>query len=503
MARLFGTDGVRGVANVDLTCELAYRLGQASVAFMGKTIVLGKDTRKSGDMLEAAVVAGITSAGGDALLAGVIPTPAVALLTRELHADGGIVISASHNPPEYNGIKFFDAQGFKLPDSVEDQIEQFIAEGGLEGAVERVLQQGEEASMPAGALVGVAVEVEDACEMYIDHVVNSIQAQGVDFSGLHVALDTGHGASSLTSAEALRRLGAEVTVINDDFDGNDINVECGSTHLGPLSELMAESGADVGIAHDGDADRVMMLAADGTEIDGDMMEAVLAIDLKNRGCLPGNVAVSTVMTNLGFVHAMREAGIEVLQTKVGDRYVLEAMRKNRGCLPGNVAVSTVMTNLGFVHAMREAGIEVLQTKVGDRYVLEAMREGGYVLGGEQSGHMILLEHNSTGDGLMTACQFLAAVRRSEKPVEEAIKVMVRFPQTLINVRVKDKHALDGNEAIWGAVRTAEEAMGDSGRVLVRTSGTEPLVRVMVEAETQDVADAHARTIADVVEAQLA
>lgn len=456
MARLFGTDGVRGVANVDLTCELAYRLGQASVAFMGKTIVLGKDTRKSGDMLEAAVVAGITSAGGDALLAGVIPTPAVALLTRELHADGGIVISASHNPPEYNGIKFFDAQGFKLPDAVEDEIEQFIAEGGLEGAVERVLKQGEEASMPAGALVGVAVEVEDACEMYIDHVVNSIQAQGIDFSGLHVALDTGHGASSLTSAEALRRLGAEVTVINDDFDGNDINVECGSTHLGPLSELMAESGADVGIAHDGDADRVMMLAVDGTEIDGDMMEAVLAVDLKNRGCLPGNVAVSTVMTNLGFVHAMREAGIEVLQTKVGDRYVLEAMR-----------------------------------------------EGGYVLGGEQSGHMILLEHNSTGDGLMTACQFLAAVRRSEKPVEEAIKVMTRFPQTLINVRVKEKHALDGNEAIWGAVRTAEEAMGDSGRVLVRTSGTEPLVRVMVEAETQDVADAHARTIADVVEAQLA
>lgn len=456
MARLFGTDGVRGVANVDLTCELAYRLGQASVAFMGKTIVLGKDTRKSGDMLEAAVVAGITSAGGGALLAGVIPTPAVALLTRELHADGGIVISASHNPPEYNGIKFFDAQGFKLPDAVEDEIEQFIAEGGLEGAVERVLKQGEEASMPAGALVGVAVEVEDACEMYIDHVVNSIQAQGIDFSGLHVALDTGHGASSLTSAEALRRLGAEVTVINDDFDGNDINVECGSTHLGPLSELMAESGADVGIAHDGDADRVMMLAVDGTEIDGDMMEAVLAVDLKNRGCLPGNVAVSTVMTNLGFVHAMREAGIEVLQTKVGDRYVLEAMR-----------------------------------------------EGGYVLGGEQSGHMILLEHNSTGDGLMTACQFLAAVRRSEKPVEEAIKVMTRFPQTLINVRVKDKHALDGNEAIWGAVRAAEEAMGDSGRVLVRTSGTEPLVRVMVEAETQDVADAHARTIADVVEAQLA
>ena len=454
MARLFGTDGVRGVANVDLTCELAYRLGQASVAFMGKTIVLGKDTRKSGDMLEAAVVAGITSAGGDALLAGVIPTPAVALLTRELHADGGIVISASHNPPEYNGIKFFDAQGFKLPDAVEDEIEQFIAEGGLEGAVERVLKQGEEASMPAGALVGVAVEVEDACEMYIDHVVNSIQAQGIDFSGLHVALDTGHGASSLTSAEALRRLGAEVTVINDDFDGNDINVECGSTHLGPLSELMEESGADVGIAHDGDADRVMMLAVDGTEIDGDMMEAVLAVDLKNRGCLPGNVAVSTVMTNLGFVHAMREAGIEVLQTKVGDRYVLEAMR-----------------------------------------------EGGYVLGGEQSGHMILLEHNSTGDGLMTACQFLAAVRRSEKPVEEAIKVMTRFPQTLINVRVKDKQAVGASAKVAEAVAAAEAALAENGRVLLRPSGTEPVVRVMVEALDEAAAKQHAEAIAKVVEAE--
>ena len=346
MARLFGTDGVRGVANVDLTCELSYRLGQAAASFMGKTIVVGKDTRKSGDMLEAAVVAGITSAGGDALLTGVIPTPAVALLVRELHADGGIVISASHNPPEYNGIKFFDANGFKLPDAVEDEIEKFIADGGVEGRIARAKEAGEEAEMPVGDEVGVALEVEDACEMYI-------------------ALDTGHGASSLTSAEALRRLGAEVTVINDDYDGTDINVNCGSTHLGPLTELMAECGADVGIAHDGDADRVMLMAKDGTEIDGDIVEAVLAVDLKNRGELPHNTAVSTVMTNLGFVRAMEAHGIDVLQTKVGDRYVLEAMR-----------------------------------------------EGGYAVGGEQSGHMILLEHNSTGDGLVTACQFLAAVRRS-------------------------------------------------------------------------------------------
>ncbi len=456
MARLFGTDGVRGVANSELTCEMAYRLGQAAATFMGKTIVVGKDTRKSGDMLEAAVVAGITSGGGDALLAGVIPTPAVALLVRELHADGGIVISASHNPPEYNGIKFFDAQGYKLPDAVEDEIEEFINAGGLEGQVARAKEVGdEEASMPVGPGVGVAIEVEDACEIYINHAVKTVESQGIDFEGLHVALDTGHGASSLTSAEALRRLGAEVTVINDDFDGTDINVNCGSTHLGPLADLMNECGADVGIAHDGDADRVMLMAADGTEIDGDIVEAVLAVDLKNRDALPGNVAVSTVMTNLGFVRAMEREGIEVIQTKVGDRYVLEAMR-----------------------------------------------EGGYAVGGEQSGHMILLDYNSTGDGLVTACQFLAAVRRSGKPVEEAIKVMTKFPQTLINVRVKDKHALEGNGPIWDAVKAAEDEMGDTGRVLVRTSGTEPVVRVMVEAETQEAADAHAQAIAKVVESEL-
>lgn len=457
MARLFGTDGVRGVANSELTCELAYRLGQAAVSFMGKTIVVGKDTRKSGDMLESAVVAGITSAGGDALLVGVIPTPAVALLVRELCASGGIVISASHNPPEYNGIKFFDAQGYKLPDKVEDSIESFIKEGGLEEQVARAQESGDsEAAMLTGAQLGAAIEIEDACEIYIAHAVATVESQNINFDGLHVALDTGHGASSLTSAEALRRLGAEVTVINDDYDGCDINVGCGSTHLEPLKALMKECGADVGIAHDGDADRVMMLATDGTEIDGDIVEAVLAIDLKNRGALPGNVAVSTVMTNLGFVHAMQREGIDVIQTKVGDRYVLEAMR-----------------------------------------------EGGYAVGGEQSGHMILLEYNSTGDGLVTACQFLAAVRRSGKSVEDAIKVMTKFPQTLINVRVQDKHALEGNAPIWDAVHAAEEAMGDEGRVLVRTSGTEPLVRVMVEAKTQETADVHAQTIADVVKAELA
>lgn len=454
MARLFGTDGVRGVANVELTCELAYRLGQASAVFLGKTIVVGKDTRLSGDMLEAAMVAGITSAGGTALLAGVIPTPAVALLVRELSAAGGAVISASHNPPEYNGIKLFDAEGYKLPDAVEDEIEAFITAGGLEGAVARAKAEGEEnAAMPSGPELGVAIEVEDAVEIYIEHAAQSIRAQGLDFSGMHIALDTGHGASSLTSPAALRRLGAEVTLINDDYDGTDINVKCGSTHLEPLRELMAECGADVGIAHDGDADRVMMVAPDGSEIDGDIVEAVCALDMKERGVLSGNTAVTTVMCNLGFVHAMRDAGIDVVQTKVGDRYVLEEMR-----------------------------------------------EHGYAIGGEQSGHMILLEHNSTGDGLMTACQFLAAVKRSGKSVQDAARVMTRFPQTLINVRVADKQAVAESADVAAAVKTAEEALGQDGRVLLRPSGTEPVVRVMVEALDAEAAEAHARAIAAVVEA---
>lgn len=453
MARLFGTDGVRGVANTELTCELAYRLGQAAAVFLGKNIVVGKDTRLSGDMLESALAAGIMSAGGTELIVGIIPTPAVALLVRELHADGGAVISASHNPPEYNGIKLFDAQGFKLPDEIEDKIEEFIKQGGLEGAASRA--EADEAGMLPGDEVGVALPVEEAREIYIEHAVQSVRAQGVDFSGMRIALDTGHGASSLTSAEAFRRLGAEVIVINEDFNGTDINVNCGSTHLEPLRALMKESGADVGVAHDGDADRVMLMTPEGTEIDGDMVEAVCALDMKERGCLPADTVVSTVMCNLGFVHAMRDHGITVVQTKVGDRYVLEEMR-----------------------------------------------DKGYAIGGEQSGHMILLEHNSTGDGLMTACQFLAAVKRSGKSVSDVVSIMKKYPQTLINVRVKDKHAVEDNAAIAEAVAAAEAALGDAGRVLLRPSGTEPVVRVMVEAEDADAAQAHAEAIASVVEREI-
>ncbi len=440
MPRLFGTDGVRGVANKELTCGLAFKLGQAAVAFQGATILIGKDTRLSGDMLEASVSAGIMSMGGTALLAGIIPTPAIAFLVRELRCDGGIVISASHNPPEYNGIKLFDSQGFKLSDQVEDAIEKFVVRGGA--AAEE---------LPSGDATGVSLPVEDAAELYVAHAVSTVEADGIDFSGLRIALDTGHGASAWTSPEALRRLGADVTVINEDFDGTDINVACGSTHLEPLRETVARIGADIGIAHDGDADRVMMVDAQGNEIDGDMVEAVCAIDLKKRDMLPGNTAVSTVMCNLGLVHALRAEGIDLVQTKVGDRYVLECMRAE-----------------------------------------------GYAIGGEQSGHMILLRHNSTGDGLVTACQFLAACRRAGTSAQEAVSVMTRFPQALINVRVDDKHALEGNEPIAASVSAVETELGDNGRVLIRPSGTEPVVRVMVEAADQETAERHAQAIADVV-----
>ncbi len=399
MGKLFGTDGARGVANTDLTCETAFALGQAAVKFLGTTIAVGKDTRLSGDMLEAALNAGIMSAGGTVLALGVIPTPAVALLARELHANGGIVISASHNPPEYNGIKFFDGEGFKLPVDLEQQVEDYAVAGGLPVA-DRV----------PGDAVGTVVPVENAVEIYIEHAVDAIKAQGVTFEGITIALDTAHGASSLTTAEALRRLGADVTVINDDFNGTDINVDCGSTHLGKVRNLVAEIGADLGIAHDGDADRVLFIDANGNEIDGDMVEAACAIDLKNRGLLAGNTAVSTVMCNLGFVRAMEAHGIDVLQTAVGDRHVLQAMRDN-----------------------------------------------GYVIGGEQSGHTILLRHNSTGDGLMTACQFISVCVRNGLSAAEAAGQMTRFPQELVNVRVADKAGLSGNEAIARAIAAAEEA----------------------------------------------
>jgi len=444
LAKLFGTDGVRGVANTELTCDIAFKLGQAAVEFLGKTIVVGKDTRLSGDMLGNALSAGIMSMGGNVLDAGIIPTPGVAYLVRELHAEGGIVISASHNPPEYNGIKFFDRQGFKLTEEAEAEIESFVLAGGADPE-----------SLPSGDAVGVVLPVENACDLYIQHAISSLQDKTLDFSKLTIALDTGHGASSLTTAAALEQLGATVHVINDSFNGVDINVKCGSTHLEPVKELLAETGAHIGIAHDGDADRVMFVDELGNEIDGDVVETVCALDLQKRGLLRDNMVVSTVMCNLGFTKAMDAAGISVVQTQVGDKYVLNEMRK-----------------------------------------LNA------VIGGEQSGHMIFLDHNSTGDGLITALQFLAACLRNDQPVSETAALMQRFPQELINVRVADKHAVSENAVVAIAIAEAEAKLDGSGRILVRPSGTEPLVRVMVEAATHEEALGYAQEIASIIEREI-
>lgn len=444
LAKLFGTDGVRGVANTELTCDIAFKLGQAAVEFLGKTIVVGKDTRLSGDMLGNALSSGIMSMGGNVLDAGIIPTPGVAYLVRELHAEGGIVISASHNPPEYNGIKFFDRQGFKLTEEAEAEIESFVLAGGADPE-----------SLPSGDAVGVVLPVENACDLYIQHAISSLQDKTLDFSKLTIALDTGHGASSLTTAAALEQLGATVHVINDSFNGVDINVECGSTHLEPVKELLAETGAKIGIAHDGDADRVMFVDELGNEIDGDVVETVCALDLQKRGLLRDDTVVSTVMCNLGFTKAMDAAGISVVQTQVGDKYVLNEMRK-----------------------------------------LNA------VIGGEQSGHMIFLDHNSTGDGLITALQFLAACLRNDQPVSETAALMQRFPQELINVRVADKNEVMESTTVSEAIQQAEAKLAGSGRVLVRPSGTEPLVRVMVEAATHEEALGYAQEIASIIEREL-
>lgn len=443
MTRLFGTDGVRGIANADLSPELAFRLGEAAGHFLGDQgrgrIVVGRDTRCSGPMLEAALVSGILSGGADALVARVVPTPAVALLTRELGADGGVVISASHNPPEYNGIKLFDREGFKLPDEVEDEIAEFIE-------ADRHWER------PTGVGIGRVTVVDDAVERYIQHVITSTTT---DLSGLKVVVDCGHGAASVATPEALRRLGAEVVALNCDWAGDDINVESGSTHLEPLRAAVKEHGAQVGLAHDGDADRVLAVDEQGAAVDGDEIMAILAVDLHRAGRLAGDSIVVTVMSNLGFEVAMRQHGIQVVKTKVGDRYVLDAMRSQ-----------------------------------------------GVTLGGEQSGHVIFLDHNTTGDGLLTAVRLCETLHASGQPLSELKKVMRRFPQVLLNVPVSDKGRLATSATLTNAIHETQEALGEHGRVLVRASGTEPLVRVMVEAENDQDAKRAAEALAELVTSEL-
>lgn len=439
MPRLFGTDGVRGVAGTELDRDLAVALGRAAVRKIGSRVLIGRDSRVSGPMLEDALVAGIRAEGGEPVVTGVIPTPAVALLTRQSDVDCGIVISASHNPPEYNGIKFFDADGYKLPDALEDELQVVVEE-----------VRGEQVPTPEPPVV-----LEDAAQRYIEHAVDTVRAKGVDFSGLKVALDCAHGASCGTTPAALEELGAEVFAINTEPDGTNINVGCGSTHLEPVIELLEQTGADIALAHDGDADRLLAVAPDGTVVDGDYILAICAEDMKGRGALAENTVVGTVMANLGFQLAMKREGIDVVTTKVGDRYVLEQMRALGACI-----------------------------------------------GGEQSGHIIFLEHNSTGDGLVTALQLLSVIATTGKPVSELMQVMDKFPQALVNVRVTDKALYAGNGAIAAAEQQASAELGDEGRLLVRPSGTEPLIRVMVEARTQAQADQIAQRVADVVAAEI-
>ncbi|MBA9001264.1 MULTISPECIES: phosphoglucosamine mutase [Thermomonospora] len=442
MGRLFGTDGVRGVAGRDLTARLAMDLSVAAARVLGEagafaghrpTAVVGRDPRASGEFLEAAVVAGLAEAGVDVLRLGVLPTPAVAYLTHTLDADLGVMLSASHNPAPDNGIKFFDRSGYKLPDEIEDRIEARL---------------GEDWDRPTGAAVGRVRDAHGAVEQYVAHLLSTLPAS---LDGLRVVVDCAHGAASTVAPEALRRAGAEVFTIGTAPDGLNINEGCGSTHLEALRAEVVSRGADAGIAHDGDADRCLAVTASGEVVDGDQIMAILATELREAGRL----AKDTV-------------------------------------------VATVMSNLGFKLAMRDAGIETVQTAVGDRYVLEAMKEGGYTFGGEQSGHVIMLDHATTGDGVLTGLHLLATMARRGRPLDELAKVMHRLPQVLINVRDVDKARAKSSPALAAAIREAERELGDSGRVLIRPSGTEPMVRVMVEAAAEEQAQRIAERLAEVV-----
>ena len=446
-ARLFGTDGVRGLANGQVTAELALDLSVSAAHVLAErgtfaghrpVAVVGRDTRISGQFLEAAVVAGLASAGVDVLLLGELPTPGVAWLTGSLGADLGVVLSASHNPMPDNGIKFLARGGVKLDDAIEEAIEQRLREPW---------------DRPTGGAVGRVRVHETAVEEYAAHLVSTVDHR--PGSALRVVLDCAHGAASVVGPMALRGAGVEVVSIDDHPDGLNINDHCGSTHLEVLQKAVVEHEADLGFALDGDADRCLAVDASGEVVDGDQLMAILAL-------------------------AMRE----------------------HGELHDDTVVATVMSNLGFVLAMRDAGISVRQTRVGDRYVLEAMSSGGYTLGGEQSGHIILSSHATTGDGLLTALQVIDRVAETGRPLAELASVVRRLPQVLVNVPEVDKARTD-DEALAAAVAQAESELGDTGRVLLRPSGTEPLVRVMVEAATAEQADEVARRLAGVVQERLA
>lgn len=446
--RLFGTDGVRGLANRDLTAELALSLAAAAAHVLGDSggagqdgprpvAVVGRDPRASGEFLEAAVVGGLASAGVDVLLAGVLPTPAIAYLTERHGASLGVMLSASHNAMPDNGIKFFDAQGFKLPDAIEDAIEARLLEAW---------------DRPIGSGVGRVRPLPTAGREYIDHVLGVVTTP---LAGLSVIVDCANGAASIVSPEAMRRAGADVLAIHASPDGLNINEGCGSTHLDDLIAAVVEHGADIGIAHDGDADRCLAVDAEGNVIDGDQILAILATAMRDRGTLARDTVVATVMSNLGFRIAMEEQGITMVATAVGDRYVLEEMR-----------------------------------------------ERGFALGGEQSGHVVMLDRATTGDGVLTALALLDRMAETGSSLKDLAAIMRRLPQVLINVEGVDRSRLAESAEVAAVVEVVERELGAEGRVLLRPSGTEPLVRVMVEAPTAEAAQDAAEAIAAAVRASL-
>ena len=445
MARLFGTDGVRGVANEELTPLLAMQLGQAGAYVLTKenehkpTIMVGCDTRISGDMLANALMAGVCSVGANAVYVGVMPTPAVAYLTKKYKVDAGVVISASHNPVEFNGIKFFDGNGYKLSDELEDEIEALIKSNM------------KDVKFPTGAQVGKIKYRTDAREEYINH---SIKAVPVDLSNLKIVVDCAEGASFYTSIEALKELGANIIAIHNMPDGTNINANCGSTHMEELQARVVFEKANVGLAFDGDADRLLAVDEKGEIIDGDQIMAIIGNHMKNKGTLKKDTIVVTVMSNLGF---------------------------------------TIMA--------RENGINTEQTKVGDRYVLERMREIGASLGGEQSGHVIFLDENTTGDGLLSALHLLEVMVDTGKPLSELANIMTVLPQALVNAMVPNhkKDSYMEYPEIAEAIAKLEEKFSGEGRVLIRPSGTEPKVRVMIEGKNQDEINKDAKELAELIQ----
>ncbi len=442
MAKLFGTDGVRGIANADLSCELALKIGAAAASVLTSTvhnprILLGADTRLSGDMLCAALTAGICSVGGDVINVGVVPTPAMAYLVRQYNADAAVMVSASHNSMEYNGIKWFDARGYKLSDEIEEKIEEIIANDiPLE--------------CPTGARVGHVIQAKRARDQYKDFLKSKAQEW---FSDVKIVLDCANGASSGIAKEVFAELGAEVHSCSDEPDGININDHCGSTHPERLQQLVTECGADVGFAFDGDADRMIATDECGNIVDGDRIMGINALAMHDGGTLKKNTLVLTVMSNLGLKKAMKENGINVSETAVGDRYVLERM-----C------------------------------------------DEGYNIGGEQSGHVIFLDHNTTGDGMLTAIQTLNVLRASGRSMSELAKQIPIFPQVLVNVIVKseDKNAAMADEDLKKASQAVEQKLNGDGRVLVRASGTEPLIRIMLEGKDEKEIGKMAVEIADVI-----